>query len=256
MAEQVDVVPRKRRDVREIFLGNILAFGAQLLNGSSDMRRVPGADGGDQQVQATRSMHLVLKGAVAELATLAHEEAAGNAVNSLAFVQCPLSSPSQLRVLQELKDENSLLQLADLVERPCNLILAWVRTQLGRCRVERPDVIRVVQNQHHDEIPASRIRRVAQRLDFMDAREATFNRASAGRRPVLHDLRLSMPVRVIPHEVSTPDGATVNVGYLWKHSFEDRAERNVGEPQVSCSAAAGCYVGSRFHLQDVTRQVD
>ena len=158
--------------------------------------------------------------------------------------------------MQELQDENSLLQLADLVERPCNLILARVRTQLGRCRVERPDVIRVVQNQHHDEIPASRIRRVAQRLDFMDAREATFNRASAGRRPVLHDLRLSMPVRVIPHEVSTPDGATVNVGYLWKHSFEDRAERNVGEPQVSCSAAAGCYVGSRFHLQDVTRQVD
>ena len=26
--------------------------------------------------------------------------------------------------------------------------------------------------------------------------------------------------------------------------------------QASCSAAAGCYVGSRFHLQDVTRQVD
>jgi len=28
LPEQVDVVPRKRRDVREIFLGNILAFGA------------------------------------------------------------------------------------------------------------------------------------------------------------------------------------------------------------------------------------
>jgi hypothetical protein len=66
-----------------------------------------------QQVQAARPMHLVLVGAVAELAALADEESAARAVDGFTIVESALLPMPKLWIQQEFEDEDSLLQLSE-----------------------------------------------------------------------------------------------------------------------------------------------
>jgi hypothetical protein len=64
-----------------------LTLGTKRVNGVGEVWRRPGCDGGDQQVQAACSMHLVLLGAIAELAALTNEDGATRAVDGFTIVQ-------------------------------------------------------------------------------------------------------------------------------------------------------------------------
>jgi len=59
-------------------------------------------------------MHPVLIGAIAKLAALAEEHGAARAVDSFSVIQSMLLAPTQLRIQQEFKNKDSLLELADL----------------------------------------------------------------------------------------------------------------------------------------------
>jgi hypothetical protein len=58
-------------------------------------------------------MHLVLVGAVAELAALADEESAARAVDGFTIVESALLPMPKLWIQQEFEDEDSLLQLSE-----------------------------------------------------------------------------------------------------------------------------------------------
>jgi len=63
-----------------------LTLGTKRVNGIGEVWRRPCCDGRDQQVQAACSMHLVLVGAIAELAALADEDRATRAVDGFTIV--------------------------------------------------------------------------------------------------------------------------------------------------------------------------
>jgi hypothetical protein len=114
--------------VRDELVRDVLTFGAQSLNGIGEVRRRLGCDGGDQQVQATGPMDLVLVGAIAELAALTDEDGAARAIDGFTIVQSAFLPTTKLRIQQEFEDEHGLLELADLVQRAGDLVLTWVGT--------------------------------------------------------------------------------------------------------------------------------
>src|SRR4051812_40138911 len=73
LARERDVLPAERRDVGEQFVGDNDALGAEVLDGTVEIDRVPVDDGCRQQAQPRSPEALVLERAVAELA-LAVEE--------------------------------------------------------------------------------------------------------------------------------------------------------------------------------------
>jgi hypothetical protein len=110
----------------------VLTFGTERLNGIGQVRRRPRCDSRNQQVQATRPMHLVLVGAIAELAALTDEDSAARAVDSFTVVQSALLPTTKLWIQQEFEDEHGLFQLANLIECPGDLVLTWIGGQLAR----------------------------------------------------------------------------------------------------------------------------
>jgi hypothetical protein len=74
---------------------------------------------------------LVPVGAIAELAALTDEDGAPLAVDGLAVVQPAVLPTTKLRVQQEFQDEHGLLELADLVQYPGDLVLTWVGGQVA-----------------------------------------------------------------------------------------------------------------------------
>ena len=94
---------------------DVLSVCAMSRNGISQIRSRPCSDGRNQQVKATRPMHLVLVGAIAELAALADEESATRAVDGFTIVESAFLSSSKLWIQQEFENEDGLLELADLV---------------------------------------------------------------------------------------------------------------------------------------------
>src|ERR1700687_2156344 len=73
----------------------------------------------------------VIRSPVAEFAALADEESAARAVDRFTIVESALLPMSKLWIQQEFQDEDGLLQLANLVQCPGDLVLTWVGGQLA-----------------------------------------------------------------------------------------------------------------------------
>jgi hypothetical protein len=76
-------------------------------------------------------MDLVLVSAIAELAALTNEDGAARAVDGFTIVQSAFLPTTKLRIEQEFEDEHGFLELPDLVQCACDLVLTWVGSQLA-----------------------------------------------------------------------------------------------------------------------------
>ncbi len=76
-------------------------------------------------------MYLVLIRTIAKLAALADEDSAAGAVDGFTVVESTLLPTTKLWIEQEFEDEDGLLELSDLIQRPGNLVLTRVRSELA-----------------------------------------------------------------------------------------------------------------------------
>src|SRR3954451_9727441 len=105
LARERDVLPAERRDVGEQFVGDDDALGADVLDGTVEIGRVPVDDGGRQQAQPRSPEALVLERAVAELALAVEEHGPAERIDRLPLVQPGMAALAECRVRQPLQGE-------------------------------------------------------------------------------------------------------------------------------------------------------
>jgi len=175
--------------VSDQLVWDVFALGTESRNGISQVRCGPRSDSRDQQVQAARPMHLVLVGAVAELAALADEESAARAVDGFTIVESALLPMSKLWIQQEFEDEDSLLQLSDLIQCAGDLILTRVGSQLAHDQRSRDRAVSNRRSKAENLVPVvfnqAGVDAVSQQLV---ERTVVLARATDGEQPLVEDV--------------------------------------------------------------------
>src|SRR3954451_23324540 len=105
LARERDVLPAERRNMGEQFVGDTDALGAEVLDGTVEIGRVPVDDGGRQQAQPRSPEALVLERAVAELALAVEEHGPAERIARLPLVQPGMATLAECRVRQPLQGE-------------------------------------------------------------------------------------------------------------------------------------------------------
>src|SRR2546429_9845326 len=91
--DQTNILPSPWRNMSHGHVWNVFAPLTQGCEGIVEIDRIPGCNGSHEQVQATGSMHLILKGPISQFAQPSQEELAPEGMQYLSFVQADQHTP-------------------------------------------------------------------------------------------------------------------------------------------------------------------
>ena len=108
-----------------------------------------------------------------------------------------------------------------------------------RSRIERANFVGIIEHQQQNDRLVLNVRRVPQRLKFVDSGEATLAWSSSRRRPILDGLSLTIAARLIPNEPAPLNATPPHVDFFRKHSFDYWPEWLIRKAEVAGSPAGG-----------------
>ena len=117
LADEIDMFPSQRCDMREILFRYYFAPLFQFFNRLGQVDCIPGSDGRHNQMQADCTVHLVFKCSVPQFPMFARKELARQRVQGLAFIQSNKDATTKRFVLKIVQQERSPLQFSQLCER-------------------------------------------------------------------------------------------------------------------------------------------
>ena len=121
--QQVDVPPAQRCDMRQQLIRNVLPFGSQRRNRIHQVDCIPRDDRRHHNHQATRPVHLILKGPIPHHATPAKEHGPPQRVRALMAIQAPLDPAPDGFIPIAFEQMQGLLNLANFGEGLGQLVL-------------------------------------------------------------------------------------------------------------------------------------
>jgi hypothetical protein len=95
VADQANMFPSEWRNMGDRRFWNVFSPFAQGLNRFGEIDRVPGSNGRHDDMQATGSMHLILKRPIAQFAEPPKEELARESMKRFSFIQADQHPPPE-----------------------------------------------------------------------------------------------------------------------------------------------------------------
>src|SRR5258707_8245305 len=106
--------------------GKVSTESLKLLDGFSQVDRVPEHDRGNNQAEAICPVLLVFVGSVSQFAETIEKQSPRQDISSLAFVEAGLYAPTQFDVAQKIEHGARSFQPSKLAQRSRDSVLTWV----------------------------------------------------------------------------------------------------------------------------------
>ena len=126
------MLPSQWRQVREVSRSGFNPLLSQVVHGALQVDGVPQDDGGDQQIETTCSIALILIGTIADFPESVEEHGPSQSVMLLALVEPDMAATAQLGVMQPVEREERALELPKFTQRMGQTVLAGIGGELAQ----------------------------------------------------------------------------------------------------------------------------